>query len=249
MEILDRISVVLVEPMYGGNVGAVARAMANFGLPHLALVRPPAGLFDDPQLKPMARKGGNPVLTSASTHEKLTDALSGTEVSWGFTTRLGKKRTDGMDLREAVRALLENPPAGRVAAVFGSEDKGLTNDDLEKCSLLVRIPTAPEMASLNLAQAVGVFAYEIHTAAAEAAGKKRLPRNLATSAELEGLYAHLEEVLVMTGFIEEKSPARMMNYMRRLISRRQPDPREVAVLRGILSKVQLAVERAKAGLL
>ncbi len=244
----EKLSVVLVDTLYGGNLGAVARAMANFGLTDLTLVRPAERIFDDPQLKPMARKAAVPILAKAEVHSTLPDALSDTELSLGFTNRLGKNRTDGLDLKDAIEMLSHKGPLGRVAAVFGSEDKGLSNEDLEKCSLLVRIPADPGMQSLNLSQAVGIFAYEVYNARLFEAPKGKKPRNLATNSELEGLYAHLEEVLQAIHFIEEKSPARMMNYMRRFLSRRMPGPRDVAVLRGILSKVELTIERARAGI-
>lgn len=248
MTLLENTSIVLVDTLYGGNVGSVARIMANFGLSDLRLVRPAPGLFDDPALAPMARGAGQPILENARTFLTLAEALADCSVAWGFTTRLGKKRTDGQDLRPAIEGLACEMPGGRMAAVFGSEDAGLTTEDLEKCSLLVRIPTAPDLSSLNLAQAVALFSYEAHELGRKLKGPLPSKKNTATVEELEGLYAHLEEVLQLIGFIEEKSPARMMNVMRRMISRRMPDPRDVRIIRGVLSKVELAVERAKKGL-
>ncbi len=246
---LENISVVLVEPLYGGNLGATARVMANFGLTDLRLVRPAEGIFDDPMLEAMARTKAVPILEDARTYSELSDALSDVEMSWGFTTRLGKKRTEGMDLRPAALGLAENPLTGRLAGVFGSEDKGLANSDLEKCQLMVRIPTAPSLSSLNLSQAVALFSYEMHEVHLATADRPSpAPKNLATVSELEGLYGHIEQVLDEIGFIEEATPDRMMNVVRRMVSRRTPGPRDVRIMRGILSKVELALERARKGL-
>lgn len=241
------VAVVLVDTLYGGNLGGAARAMMNFGLSDLRLVRPAPGIMEDPQLLPMARGGARPVLENAKIYPTLAEALADVELALGFTARLGKKRTDGDDLRPGVERIFADPPKGTVAAVFGSEDKGLSNADLEICHRMVRVPTSKELPSLNLAQAVGLFAYEVSVSREKAANYTPGRRNVATVAELEGLYAQVEEVLELIGFIEEKSPARMMNQMRRIISRREPDPRDVRILRGVLSKVTLAVERARAG--
>lgn len=238
-------AIVLVDTLYGGNLGSVVRAMANFGLSELRLVRPAKGIMEDPQLVPMARSPALPILKNALIFEELSEAIADFELALGFTARLGKKRAEHATLRQTVGELSGNFPE-RMAAVFGSEDKGLSNSDLELCHRLVRIPTSTAIESLNLSQAVCLFAYEAHEARLASLGRKR-ERKAATVAELEGLYGQLQAVLMRIGFIEEASPARMMNNMRRIISRRSPDPRDVRIIRGVLSKVELAIERAKAG--
>lgn len=246
MPVLQRVSVVLVEPLYGGNLGSVARVMANFGLSDLVLVRPAEGIFDDPRLEPMARTAAQ-IARGARVAGTLAEALADVELALGFTTRLGRRRNDGLELREAVEAAAREAPCARIAAVFGREDAGLTTAELDLCHWLVRIPTTRDLPSLNLAQAVGLFAYEVRTARLRDTPESE-PRRLATVAELEGLYAHFERVLWRIGFIEEERPDRMMNQVRRIFSRRIPGPRDVRILRGILSKVELAIERARRGL-
>ncbi len=237
---LDAVTVVLVEPLYVGNLGSVGRAMANFGLRDLVLVRPAEGIFDDPRLAAMARKGVG-IVRAARVVDRLEDAVADAQLALGFTTRLGRRRRDGLDLRPAVARAAAETPDARLAAVFGREDGGLTTAELDLCHTLVRIPTDPALPSLNLAHAVGLFAYEVAAAraAARPPGPARVP---ATVAELEGLYSHLERVLRRIGFFEEESPDRMMNEVRRIASRRLPDPRDVRILRGVLSKVELALD-------
>jgi len=185
------------------------------------------------------------ILRRAAVVQSLEEAAGQAEIALGFTTRLGKRRRDGFDLRDAVERIVAESPQARVVAVFGREDKGLTNPELERCHWLVRIPTEPDLRSLNLAQAVGLFAYEVAAARRSSRRAPAQTRTVATVEALEGLYAHLERVLTEIGFIEEQDPARMMNEVRRILSRRLPDPRDVRILRGILSKVEWALERAE----
>ncbi|GAB4267464.1 MAG: RNA methyltransferase [Deferrisomatales bacterium] len=243
---LRDVAVVLVEPLYGGNVGSVARVMGNFGLEELVLVRPDPAIFHDPRLAPMAR-GAVALVRGARVVDSLEEALEDTELALGFTTRLGRRRRDGYDLRPAVEKIRREHPGARVAAVFGREDSGLTTRELNRCHWLVRIPTGPALPSLNLAQAVGLFAYEVATARASHLPEPGSGRRVATVAEMEGLYAHFQRVLEDIGFFEEASPDRMMNEVRRILSRRAPGPRDVRILRGILSKVELALARARQG--
>lgn len=226
--------------MYGGNVGSVARAMANFGLRRLVLVNPAPEVLSDPSLAPMARTAVE-LIRNATSVSTLEEALNGVEVALGFTTRTGKRRRDGIELRQAIERLGGELSGARVAAVFGREDRGLTNAELDLCHWLVRIPTHPDLTSLNLSQAVVLFAYELDQARRAGLPPNPTPRTVASVPEMEGFYAQLEELLVDIGFIEEKSPDRMMNELRRIFSRRLPEPRDVRILRGILSKVELAL--------
>jgi TrmH family RNA methyltransferase len=221
--------------------------MENFGLEELVLVNPAPGILDDPQFEPMAR-GAVRIAEQAQVIETVEEAIADAELALAFTTRLGKRRRDGYDLRPAVEKIRTEAPEARVAAVFGREDTGLTTAELNRCHWLVRIPTEPGLRSLNLAQAVALFAYEVAAARKQGAPARSHSRKPATATEMEGLYTHLENVLVEIGFIEEASPDRMMSEMRRILSRRLPDPRDVRILRGALSKVELALHRARAGL-
>lgn len=244
MNPLSDVSIVLVEPMYGGNVGSVARAMANFGLADLVLVNPADGVLDDPRLEPMARSAVD-LVRRARVTRTLEEALEGVEVALAFSTRLGKLRRDVAELRPAVEHLAREAPACRIAGVFGREDRGLANAEVDRCHWLVRIPTEPGLASLNLAQAVGLFCYEVGLARRASRGWEPGERKVAPVEEMEALYAHFEQMLLAIGFIEEASPERMMNQVRRIFSRRLPDSRDVRILRGILSKVEWSLERAR----
>lgn len=227
---IEDIRIVLVRPQGHMNIGSVARAMKNVGLKELALVAPAV-----PPIHPDARLmavGAHDILANALIFPHLADALA--DCTWviGTTRRKGKQREGVIDPRQMAAEIAEIIQQNKVAVVFGPEDRGLTNRDLDLCQRLVTIPAHEEYGSLNLAQAVMIICYEVYLASqlqkGLSAGKK-----LATSSELEELYRHMEEVLLRIGFLEQNNPKRMLAVLRRIFSKAQLDPREVRVLRGI----------------
>jgi tRNA/rRNA methyltransferase len=128
---------------------------------------------------------------------------------------------------------------GDVALVFGTERAGLTIAEVGKCGLIATIPTDEAYVSLNLAQAVQVFAYELRMV--NAAPRDAVPDaavNLAAHDDIERFYEHLEQVLYETEFLNPAQPNRLMQRLRRLFARARLEKDEVSILRGILSAVQ-----------
>jgi TrmH family RNA methyltransferase len=233
--------VVLVEPMFPGNVGAVSRVMANFGLLDLVLVSPSPGVMEDPSLLHRARAGAG-VAQTARVVDTLEEALQGAHLTVGFSARPGKRRGDGdLEPRAAVQAAAGEVGDGLLAAVFGREDDGLSTGQVERCDWVVRIPTTREASSMNLAQAVAVFCYEWRLQTREP-----LPpptRRLATVADRDALSQHVERVLDRVGFLRGHNRERMLVEARRFLWRRSPTAREVLVLRGMLRMVETALDR------
>ena len=227
---IEDIRIVLVRPQGQMNIGSVARAMKNVGLKELALVDP-AGPPIHPDARLMA-VGAHDILEDALIFPSLADALA--ECTWviGTTRRGGKRREGVIDPRQMAAEVAEIIQQNKVAIIFGPEDKGLTNRDLDLCQRLATIPAHEEYGSLNLAQAVMIVSYEIFLAGRH---KKDLSpgEKLATTAELEGMYRHMEEALLRIGFLAQNNPKRMMAVLRRIFSKAQLDTREVQVLRGI----------------
>ncbi len=126
----------------------------------------------------------------------------------------------------------------QVAAVFGPEKAGLSNEDLDHCDTLLTIPTNPEFSSLNLAMAVQVLSYEVRAAGAEKPPEYEADAPLATGEELEHFYTHLEQVLTDVSFLDPDNPRHLMRRLRRLFVRARPDKNEVNILRGILTAVE-----------
>jgi len=227
---IEDIRIVLVRPQGQMNIGSVARAMKNAGLKELALVDP-AGPPIHPDARLMA-VGAHDILEDALIFTHLADALA--ECTWviGTTRRGGKRREGVIAPRQMAAEIAEIIPQNKVAVVFGPEDRGLSNRDLDLCQRLVTIPAHEEYGSLNLAQAVMIVCYEIYLASQQKKGPSS-GKKLATSAELEGMYRHMEEAFLRIGFLEQNNPTRMMAVLRRVFSKAQLDPREVQVLRGI----------------
>jgi len=227
---IEDIRIVLVRPQGQMNIGSVARAMKNVGLKELALVAPAVSPIH-PDARLMAA-GAHDILENVLIFLRLADALA--DCTWviGTTRRKGKRREGVIDPRQMATEIAEIIQQNKVAVVFGPEDRGLTNRDLDLCQRLVTIPSIEDYGSLNLAQAVMIICYEVYLAGWSHKGLST-GKKLATSAELEEMYRHMEEALLHIGFLEQNNPKRMMTALRRIFSRAQLDPREVRVLRGI----------------
>jgi len=232
---LEKIAIVLVEPREPGNIGATARAMANMGLSRLVLVRPPEHLVDAAFKMALAAR---PLLEDAVVAGDLAQALSGFGFVAGTTRRGGADRRGRVTPRQLAAALPGVAAANDIAILFGREESGLTNEELRYCQQLVTIPSSGGFGSLNLSQSVLAVAYEIYLAAgAAAAVSPGAPTKRAPTADLEGLYAQMEQVLLEIGYLDPENPSRMMRVFRRLLGRAGPDAREVKALRGIFRQV------------
>lgn len=225
--------VVLVEPREEGNIGAAARAMSNMGLRRLLLVRPANHLSSEAmKMSP----GGRDILLKAEVFETLPDALSEFDFVVGTTRRQGSVREGRVSPRAAAAEVAERGSEG-TAMVFGRERSGLTNSEIDLCHRLVTIPTSEDQGSLNLAQAVLILSYEI-LMALSATESKEASRDVASHGELEGMYGHMERVLLEIGYLHENNPGRMMRSFRRIFSRAGLNGREVRALRGIFHQME-----------
>jgi TrmH family RNA methyltransferase len=150
-----------------------------------------------------------------------------------------------LEPRTAALRLVEESRHRPAAVLFGSERVGLSNEDLEKCQWLVRIPANPAYESLNVAMAVQVVSYELYLAVAPALAIASREVPLATATEMQRLYEHLEEVMTEVGFHDRtESGVHLMSRLRRLLNRAEPDENEVNILRGLLTAVQGKRRRA-----
>lgn len=241
----ENIRIVLVQTSHPGNIGATARAMKNMCLQHLYLVAPQN--FPDPGGKSRAMAAGaDDILANARIVETLDEALTGCSFVVGASARLRAIPWPVLDPRQCVAQLTDIAHTDQVALVFGREDRGLTNEELERCNALVHIPGNPDYQSLNVAAAVQVLAYEIMMQSYlegesldEQVAFYDHPR--ATAEEVEGLYGHFETALTALGFHDPDNPRQLMRRLRRLFNRAGLDRMEVNILRGILTAAQKAV--------
>lgn len=226
------IAIVLVGTQSPGNIGMVCRAMKNMGLSDLRLVNPCQ--VDHPEAHKFAVSARD-VLDRARIFTSLEDALRDCEISVATTRRHGKYRQEIQTPEEVTEKLRTQPADHRVALVFGREDSGLTTEEVALCRWQSTIPTADEYGSLNLAQAVLIFCYELSRETNAKAATE--PRLLADSAAMEAMYRQMEKTLLRIGFLNPENPAHIMRTLRRIYSRAELDEREVAVLRGMMSQI------------
>ena len=229
---LTNVRIVLCETSHPGNIGAAARAIKAMGFSDLRLVAPER--FPAPEAEWMATNAAD-VLSSARVHSKLEETIKDCVAAFALSARGREWSPQVLDVRSAAARATEIQ--GPVAFVFGNETAGLTNDEVFACQYLVHIPASPEFSSLNLAQAVQVVAYELRMCVDVAIPFSRVEK-LATVDDVEGLYAHLEEAAVASGFMTPTS--RLRERWRRLFSRvPNMEREEVNILRGLLRALLL----------
>ena len=231
--LFSRIRIVLSHTSHPGNIGAAARAMKTMGLSRLVLVNPKT--FPDAQADAMAA-GANDLLANAQVVASLSEALVGTTLAIALTARRRELAAPPMWAADAATEVVTH--AGEVALVFGNETFGLSNEEIARCQLIATVPTNPAYGSLNVAQAVQLAAYELSMAAALFKLAAESARETATSAELEALFAHLEQHLITTEFLDPQKPKRLMLRLRRLFVRAKLEREEVAILRGVIAATQ-----------
>lgn len=245
---LAKIRIVLVETSHPGNIGAVARAMKNMGLSQLVLVNPKE--FPS-QIASVRASGAADVLNDARVVADLDEAIADCKVVFGASARFRKVSWPQLDVREtaelALKTVTDDSDANQVAILFGREDSGLSNAEMDKCHYLSHIPTNPTYSSLNIAAAVQVFVYECLMASdIKSVHEQRGYRHqLASAEQLEGFYDHLYQALQDIEFLDPAKNARFMRRMRRLFNRSQLDVREIDILRGVLTAAQRQSEKLK----
>ncbi|MDD2659682.1 MAG: RNA methyltransferase [Methylococcales bacterium] len=235
---LSHIKIVLVETTHPGNIGAVARAMKNMGMANLWLVSPK--IF--PSADATARaSGADDVLARATVCKSLQEAIADCQMVIGASARCRTISWPEMTPRECAGKVVIAEPGNKAAIIFGRENSGLKNHELDLCHFLLRIPCNSEYSSLNIAAAVQVVCYELFIAAGvqEAAvigDKGKVPK--ATAMQMESFYAHLSQTLTDIGFMDPDKSKSIMRRLRRIYNRVHLDTKELDILRGILSMSQ-----------
>ncbi len=259
---IDNVRIVLIETSHPGNIGATARAMKNMTLSDLALVSPKRYTESDGegrgQGKAYARaSGATDVLYGATIYNSLADAIADCELVVGASARLRAVTWPELNPREmaekifAVGTQVDSPPQtvfAKTAIVFGREDAGLSNDEMDLCQFLVHIPANSEYTSLNIAAAVQVLCYELYMTALLYQGDIAKAQNehpLASSQEIEYFYEHLEQTLVDIKFLNRGNPMQLMRRLRKLFNRSGLDKIEVNILRGILTAVSRGLTKSE----
>jgi len=235
ISLFHRLRFILVETSRAGNVGSVARAMKTMGFSELVLVAPKcADPRNDPEAVAFA-SGAIDVLQGARTVATIQEALDGCNFAAAVSARL-REFSPPVWTPRAFAAHAGAQAALVPALVFGNERVGLPNHIVEACNVLINIPANPDYSSLNLSQAAQVLAYEARMAAvgdAVDAGAIGFHGDAAGVAQIDGMYAHLEQALVALGFLNADAPKKLMPRLKRLFARTGLETEEVNILRGI----------------
>jgi tRNA/rRNA methyltransferase len=236
---ISEVKIILVEPAGPLNVGSVARVMKNFGLNQLILVNPQCDHFGD-EAKLMAVRARD-ILETAVIVETLPQALQGCRHAIATTGTDHDLNVPLESPRTALPWLLE-PPGQPAALIFGREDRGLTNQELNYAQRFVRIPSSNAYTSLNLALAVGLCCYELAQSVTSTellvTNNTNQETELAPLDVVESYYQQLESLLLDIGFLYPHTASSRMEKIRHLYSRAQLRTQELSMLRGILRQLR-----------
>ena len=231
---------VMVNTTHPGNIGAAARALKNMGLSRLVLVDPK----DYPSEQAVWRAANaHDVLEKVQVVDNIDDAIADCTLVIGTSARERRIPWPLLTPRECGDRVCSESKQHQVAILFGREDRGLTNEELQKCHFHVHIPANPDYSSLNIASALQVIAYEIRMSVLNEENGEPLHFDdwdmpPATQHDIELYYAHLQETLEALSFISADNPRQTVTRLRRLYNRIRLDQMELNILRGMLTSVQ-----------
>jgi tRNA (cytidine32/uridine32-2'-O)-methyltransferase len=237
---------VLARTSHPGNIGAAARAIRTMGFWRLTLVTPQR--YPDPQVTAMAA-GADDVLANLVQVSSVPEAVAGCTRVYGLSARRRGVNLPELDPRGAMSEIVPLLAQGaEVALLFGNERSGLDNDELSVCHAMVRIPSAEDFSSLNLAQAVQVMAWELRMATLGSLPEPPPDHDAppATADQMERFFEHLFATLHAIDFHKGRSAVTIEQRLRRLFHRASPDARELRILHGVLADAERMAQLAKA---
>lgn len=229
MACLSNIRIVLVNPLYGGNVGAICRAMANMGLSGLTLVDPAPLNLAEARMMAVA---ADDILQGRREVATVEEAVADCGLVMGTTARCGLYRAHVRPPREWAPRILESAATGKVALVFGRENSGLTNEELAICTNLIQIPSSPDYPSLNIAQAVMICCYELFVASGTFVPAEEMSPECPVATR-EQMFKMWREMLIEIGFMKEEKADHMMLGLRRIFGRAPLTEDDVRILMGV----------------
>ncbi len=232
MNLLDNIHIILVEPLYAGNMGSAARAMKNMGIHNLSLVSPREDHLSLEAVKMSV--SAYDILQRAKVYDSLDEAVGDYSYLAATTTRKRKGFPYRSTARGIAPGILKRAASGKTGIMFGREDKGLFNDEVALADEIVTIPASSGLTSLNLAQAVLLMCYEIFQCH-NPDDVPPLPSYKTADVRSKGDYIrHLESSLRKIGFFHSSSQNHVMYSVKDLLDRAAPSERDIRILRGML---------------
>jgi tRNA/rRNA methyltransferase len=234
---LANIRMVLVRPRGSGNIGSVARVMKNLGASELAIVgKARTRSF---WARAMAVHGRD-ILSKTKCYQTIREAVADCNLVVGTTCRAGLYRRHSRSPRELAPEIVAAAQRGKVALIFGPEDHGLSNKDLEHCQLLITIPTHSDYQSLNVAQAAVICLYECYIASVANPEKSNIERVDAES--IERLFDRMRRTLLKIGFLDSENPEHMLLAFRRILGRAGLEDPDVRILTGLFRQIEWYVD-------
>ena len=228
----DRLHVILVATRNPLNIGAAARAMSNFGFQRLRLVTPYEPAFREAR----SAVGASELLASAKVYQSVAEAVGDCTLVVGTTAVRHRDLHHPLRrLEPGARLLRKHMASSSVALLFGSEKRGLSNEDLSHCHWLVRIPTSEKNISMNLGQAVAVCLYEIVRDGKAAAQSEK--QKLAAAGEVERITGILLEALLDSGYLDRRRVNDSEDRIRRLVRRLHLQAEDTDAWLGMLRQI------------
>jgi tRNA/rRNA methyltransferase len=241
---LADVCVVLSHTSHPGNIGAAARAMKTMDIADLRLVNP--DVFPS-EIATARASGATDVLDGAKVYETLEAAIADCVFVVGSSARGRDFVGETKDVRSACVDAIAKSAQGKVAIVFGCEMSGMTNAEVALCQTLAYIPANDAYSSLNLGSAVQVFSYELRMAAGLTQGYEAPEFQLATQADIERMFSHMELALTASGFFNPENPKRLFPRLRRLFNRTRLEKEEVDIFRGMFRSIEENAARGREG--
>jgi tRNA/rRNA methyltransferase len=226
--------IILVHPKFPENIGATARIAFNFGISRLIVVSTDA--YDQERMLKMATHKAAHLIRNMQCCATVTEAAAPFHLIVGTTARQGKRRLEDQSPREVMAQIAPQVATNNVALMFGPENTGLSNEDLNLCQFASTIPTA-RFASLNLAQAVAIHCYELYTALHPYPFAALPKSDYANSYDLEGMYGHIEELLTTITFLRDSNHSYWMRNVRQFLGRIRLKKKEASMVRGVCRKL------------
>jgi TrmH family RNA methyltransferase len=245
MSSLSHISIVLVQTAYPENIGSVARVMKNMGLQELVLIKPAP--YKIAEAYALAHKSKD-ILDNALVYNDLEEALSPFTLIVGTTQRVRGAHYPLYAPREIADEIKAIGNKKKIALVFGRESRGLTNEELRKCHIISTVSTAVDQPSINLAQAVMVFCYEIYQQTLDGGNSEPFEWDLAENREIQFMYQHLEKCLEAIKFYPRGDIENFIDRFRRVLGRVKLEKRDLKLFHKLYAEVERAMrETDKSG--
>ena len=234
------INIVLVDTIHPGNIGSVARAMKTMGLQRLSLVNP--RVFPSGESTALAGNATD-VLENANIFDSIKDAIKDSTFVYATSARDRSIQWPIMNAEQAANDICNEVNSKKeVSIIFGKEDRGLTNEELELANKLIEIPANPEYPVLNLAMSAQIICYEILKASSDDTNREWRDYPEVNSNQLQRLIDHFIETAVDIDVIDPDNPKKIISRIKRMFTRLQPDEMEASFMRGFLSGIKKKIK-------